>query len=194
MQQHVRAHLHDFVAVAPRRNIKTYRWSYGNELWRQELYVDPVTNLLCRTDQLPEEKARRRAQRHAPKPPVERIALAEDRELRLIKGLWYELQLVPLPEPEYRTFRETRKISTKGRYDRSDPFVEFEMDVRRLVSPAVQDVATGELIEVGPACDDQDSWNSYRRERPDRRYAVAKRVLSRRELRRHRLTNRPVED
>ena len=102
--------------------------------------------------------------------------------------------MAPLPEPEYRTFRETRKISTKGKYDRSGPFVEFEMDIRRLMSPPVRDVATGQLIEVGPACDDPDSWSRYRLARPERRYAVAKRVLSRRELRRHGLTNRPVED
>ncbi len=150
MQQHVRGHLRDFVAVAPRRDIKTLRWSYGTGLWLQELYVNPVTNLLCRTDRLPEEKARRRAQRNAPKPPVERIALAADCELRLLKGLWYEVRLAPLPNPEYRTVRETRKVWLKGKYDR--------------------------------------------RARPDRRYAIAKRVLSRRQLRRHGLRNAPIAD
>jgi hypothetical protein len=50
-------------------------------------------------------------------------------------------------------------------------------------------VASGAMIEVGPAIDDAQSWGAYRRERPDRRYATAKRVLSRRELRRHGLKN-----
>lgn len=193
VQQHVRAHLRDFVAVVPRRNITTWRSSSRNGLWWQELYVDPVTNLLCRTDRLPEEKAWRRAQRHRPKPPVERIVLTEDRELRLIKGLWYELHLTPLPEPEYRTFREIRKVSLKGKHDRRGPFLEIEMDIRRLVSPPVRDVATGEVIEVGPACDDPESWTSYRRARPDRRYTVAKRALSRLELRRHGVRNAPTD-
>ena len=34
-------------------------------LWWQPLYVDPMTGLLCRTDQLPEEKARRRREKAA---------------------------------------------------------------------------------------------------------------------------------
>ena len=56
VQQHVRDHLHDFVAVKPRRLNR----GWGSSLWWQPLYVDPVTGLLCRTDRLPEEKARRR--------------------------------------------------------------------------------------------------------------------------------------
>jgi hypothetical protein len=59
VQQHVRDHLKDFVAVKPRRGINSW-WGFGNALWHQRLYVDPVTGLLCRTDRLPEEKARRR--------------------------------------------------------------------------------------------------------------------------------------
>jgi len=48
---------------------------------------------------------------------------------------------------------------------------------------------TGTMIEVGPSIDDARSWDIYRRANPDRHYATAKRVLSRRELRRHGLTN-----
>ena len=40
VQQHVRDHLHDFVAVTPRRDI--HRWGASPRgLWRQEFYVDP---------------------------------------------------------------------------------------------------------------------------------------------------------
>jgi hypothetical protein len=59
VQQHVRDHLKDFVAVKPRRGISSWR-SFRYPLWYQRLYVDPITGLLCRTDRLPEEKARRR--------------------------------------------------------------------------------------------------------------------------------------
>jgi hypothetical protein len=63
VQQHVRGHLRDFVAVTPRRNLSSWHASIRGGLWWQRLYVDPVTGLLCRTDRLPEEKARQRARR-----------------------------------------------------------------------------------------------------------------------------------
>jgi hypothetical protein len=113
-------------------------------------------------------------------------------ELRLIGGLWYEVKLAPLPEPVYRPFRETRKLQLKP-YDRKSPIIEIEIEVRRLVTPAVRDVATGAMIAAGPATDDEASWSSHRRGQPDRYYAIAKHVLSRRELRRHRLSNTPTE-
>ena len=194
VQQHVRDHLRDFVAVAPRRNVGTWRSSYRGGLWWQELYVDPTTDLLCRTDQLPEEKRRRRAKLNLSRPKIERIALDGDRELRLINGIWYELRLAPLPEPVYQVFREVRKVSLKGSYHRRGPFIEIEMDERRLVSPPVRDVATGELIAVGPAIDDVESWKRYRHEQPVRNYAVAKRALSRRELRHYKIGNAPPVD
>lgn len=192
VQQHVRDHLRDFVAITPRRQIRDWRASMCGGLWWQPLYVDPVTGLLCRTDLLPEMKARRRAMRHRVPAPIERIQLAEDRQLRLIGGLWYEVELTPLPEPVYRSFRETRKLQLKP-YDRMSPTVEIEMEVRRLVTPAVRDVATGAMIAAGPETDDEASRRSYRRGQPDRYYVIAKRVISRRELRRHRLSNAPAD-
>ena len=192
VQQHVRDHLRDFVAITPRRQIHDWRAPMCKGLWWQPLYVNPVTGLLCRTDRLPEMKARQRAKRHRAPAPIEQIQLAEDRGLRLIGGLWYEMKLAPLPEPVYRCFRETRKLQLKP-YDRNSPIVEIEMDVRRLITPAVRDVATGAMIAAGPVTDDKASWSSYRRGQPDRYYAIAKRVLSRRELRRHRLSNAPTD-
>jgi hypothetical protein len=188
VQQHVRDHLHDFVAIAPRRNIRSWRSSLRPGLWWQELYVDPRTGLLCRTDRLPEERSRRIARRNRPKPAVERIALAEDRELRLIEGLWYEVSLAPLPEPVYRAYREIIKRPLAP-YSRNGRIFEADMEIRRLASPAVRDSVTGSLIEVGPAIDSAANWKEYRRMQPDQRYAIAKRVLSRKELRRHGLSN-----
>src|ERR1019366_3684464 len=88
VQQHVRDHLRDFVAVKPRRLNHGWHPVGREDLWWQRLYVDPVNGLLCRTDRLPEEKARRRARRRSPA-PVDRISLGEDRELRLISSIWY---------------------------------------------------------------------------------------------------------
>src|SRR6202167_2708355 len=70
VQQHVRDHLRDFVAVKARRGINSWR-GFSGGLWYQRLYVDPLTGLLCRTDQLPEEKARRRHVRQCSAPPVD---------------------------------------------------------------------------------------------------------------------------
>ena len=61
--------------------------------------------------------------------------------------------------------------------------------VRRLATPAVWDVAAGALIEVGPVTDDPASLRQYRTAYPDRRYAVAKRMLNHLELRRHGVRN-----
>lgn len=191
VQQHVRDHLRDFVAVTPRRAIGGWR-SHANGLWYQRLYVDPIIGLLCRTDQLPEEKARRRQMRQRPSPPVDRVALTDDRELRRVRGVWYEVRLVPLPVPDYRPCRETQKRPLKP-YDRRSSVIEIDVTVRRLTTPAVRDVVTNVLIEVGPPIDDEAGWNAYRRAWPDRRYAVSKRTLSGRELRRHGLNNLPAD-
>ena len=64
----------------------------------------------------------------------------------------------------------------------------------RIITPSVRDVASGAYVDAGPAIDDTPSWNLYRRDHPTRLYAIAKRVLSRRELRRHGLQNPPPEE
>ena len=193
VQQHVRDHLKDFVAVTPRRVFGGW-WSRSRSgLWHQPLYVDPVTGLLCRTDRLPEEKARRRAKQHRPPEVPARIELAPDRELRLIEGLWYEVSLAPMPVAVFKAGLETQTRPLRP-YDPKSPLVTQEVLVRRLVTPAVWDVVAGALIEVGPAIDDPASWRKYRTAHPDRRYAVAKRVLSHQELRRHGVRNAAPQD
>lgn len=52
VQQHVRDHLHDFVAVTPRRLANQLRQRPGSDLWHQPFYVDRRTGLLCRTAKL----------------------------------------------------------------------------------------------------------------------------------------------
>lgn len=88
VQQHVCDHLRDFVAVQPRRINHGWHNFGGRTLWWQRLYVDPFNGLLCRTDQLPEEKAHRRRAKQRPPEPIERVSLADDRGLRMIHGLW----------------------------------------------------------------------------------------------------------
>ena len=63
--------------------------------------------------------------------PVDRISLADDRELRLIRGLWFEVQLVPLPAPNYRPCREVQRRPLKP-YDRRSRIVDVEVTVRTL--------------------------------------------------------------
>lgn len=168
VQQHVRDHLRDFVETRPRRG--TYRWSghNGEGLWFQRLYVDPRDGILKRTDRLPEARSRRRdRERKRRDGPVERIAISKYCELRRIDGIWYEILLAPLPRPEY----------------------EREVSAGRLITPGVIDVVTGRAIPAGPQIDEEGAWRAYRRDYPDRRYAVSKRQISRKELRRHGLAN-----
>jgi hypothetical protein len=185
VQQHVRDHIEDFVAVKPRRIAKSWPSSHA---WWQPLYVDPVTGILCRTDKLPEEKTRRHARLNRPAPPIEHVPLGKDDELRLIDGQWYHVKLAPLPEAVYRVRRE---IQTRHRspYSVRRHIYEVEMDVRRLITPDVWDVVEKRFIPVGPKLDDENNWREYRREHPSTTYAVARRTLSHRELRRHDLAN-----
>jgi hypothetical protein len=195
VQQHVRDHVKDFVAVRPRRGIRSIYSAFQAKggrlaLWHQPLYVDPEDGILKRTDRLPEEKARRRkeAARKHQLPPAERVAIAPDRELRLINGLWYELTLARMPKAQYRAMTEMRKTPLKP-WTRNSRTVETEVTVRRLISAVVVDAASGRRIPVGPEIDDTRSWQEFRRKYPDGRYAVSKRQLSTRELRRHGITN-----
>jgi hypothetical protein len=190
VHQHVRDHLSNFVAINPRRCHGWY-FSYPGDgmepfsrLWHQPLYVDQKDGILKRTDRLPEEKARVRARRNPPPRPLDRVALAADREFRRIDGFWYELRLAPMPDPVYRAIVEHRDVRLKPFHQRS-PLVEIEITVRRLAGPSVRDAATGQPVEVGPEIDESRAWTEYRRRRPDRRYAVAKRRLCKAELRRY---------
>lgn len=100
VQQHVRDHIADFVAVKPRRRSGPFfAAGFRGALWFQPLYVDPKDGLLKRTDRLPEARALRRARKEPPAPP-DRIALTPERELRRIDGLWFEVTFAQSLEPE----------------------------------------------------------------------------------------------
>lgn len=103
------------------------------------------------------------------------------------------MRLAPLPEPIYRTFREVQIRKLKP-WATLSPVASFDVTVRRLATPAVIDAVTRALIAAGPEIDDEAGWRTYRRQQPDRRYAVGKRVLSKAELRRHGLWNLPEDE
>lgn len=192
VQQHVRDHLRNFVAMAPRLSAGGALWQGGNRLSRP-FFVNPVTGTLRRTDQLPIGKARRQALKNRPAPPIDRCPVGENREFRRIKGLWFEVRLETLPEPSYRGQIKTVKVPLRP-YRRDGQCVDAEMIVRRLVTALVYDVVTECLIATGPSIDTPNEWRQYRRDQPLRHYAVSKRVLSRCELRRHGLSNAVDEE
>lgn len=160
VQKHVLDHLRDFVAIRPQRR-RYQLFALGgdreqcDELWRQILYVDPKDGILKRTDRLPEARALTRNRRPTPK-PLERVPVAPDRELRCLKGVWYEIRLAPLPDPCYRDFKEQRRIALK-RWNRNSRTVEVDVIVRRLASPRVIDAIDGALVLPGPETDDAES-------------------------------------
>ncbi len=183
VQQHVRDHLKDYVEIAPRPDVKTRHSRWTEAPWRQPLYVHPKTGLLCRTDSLAEVKAARRQAKAVSPKPITRIVLKPDLELRQIDGLWYEIHKAPIPAPQYRDDVKT-VIKTIG-YGPKRRTIESRHKIRVLVTPSVRDVATGAAIPAGPLEDNELGWLRYRGEYRDRFYAVSKRALSRKALKRH---------
>ncbi|HEV8573123.1 MAG TPA: hypothetical protein VGR43_00295, partial [Dehalococcoidia bacterium] len=101
------------------------------------------------------------------------IMLAEDHELRLIRGLWYEVRLAPLPKVQYRAVTECPKVPLKP-YARRSRAIDMEITERRLVSPPVFDMARGARVPVGPDIDNEKAWCEHERRHPDGRYAISK--------------------
>jgi hypothetical protein len=191
VQQHVRDHLGDFVNLH-RQPSRFLGFSYRSRPWREALYVD-AHGILRRTDDLPEVRAARlRRQLRKPEPATAPIRLAALCELRRVAGIWYEVRLAPLPEPEYRTVGRSLKQRLKP-CSESSPVRTMDVQLRQLTTPAARDAVTGEAVTAGPEFDDHESWHRYRNDHPERVYAVAKRQLSRRELRQHGLENQAFE-
>lgn len=185
------ATIRDYVLVTPQLELGRGRRSIVSPRpWYQDLYVDQADGILKRTDQLRELKKRRvavAARRRSPK-SIDRVPLAADRELRRVDGIWFEVTLAPLPEPEYRAVRVTERLPLSP-WDPTGPTFEADRTTRRLVTPGCFDVVSGEGVLAGPETVDARSWEDYRKRQPDRHYAVAKRQLSSTALRRHGLTN-----
>ena len=201
VQQHVRDHLKDFVALKPRPVMRHMwcaqrkRWIDGQGPWPRLLYVDEK-GVLRRTADLAWVKRweRQRAAAKVPTRTDDVIVLSEMVELRRFNGIWFEVQRAALPQPEYIPLR--RQIR-KRRNPYSWPPAEISVDVvvRQLITPAVVDIVTGKPVTAGPELDEHDAWREYRKAVPSRTYAASRRQLSRAELRRHGLQNAaPVAD
>jgi hypothetical protein len=189
VDQHVRDHVRDFVALKPQAGINDF-WHRADGIWGEDFYVDPADGLLKRTADLPALRRRRRlaAERRRAKREVTRIALAPDRELRRIDGIWYELLIAKLPQPVYRAQRETQRIASRP--DRGvSRTAATGVAVRRLVTAPVRDALTGALRHAGPQEDTPEAWSEFRRRHRDPSYVAAKRQLGRRDLLRHGLVN-----
>ena len=180
VQQHVRDHVSDFVNLH-----RTPDRRYGGRLdapWWQPLYVDAL-GILRRTDDLDRKARRRAASRPKATAQPTTVRLSDECELRRLVGLWHKVRLAPLPAPEYRAVTRPKKLPNGGI---------VEVVVRQLATPAVFDVVTGEAVVCGPEIDDAEGRKRHTAGRPARTYAVAKRQLSNRELRRHGLANDPT--
>ena len=68
VQQHVRDHISDFVAIYPRSEHRTFYTLEGKKIrlethWHQILYVDPRDGILKRSEDHPDRRRRRREKR-----------------------------------------------------------------------------------------------------------------------------------
>ncbi|MBN9529849.1 MAG: hypothetical protein J0H82_26815 [Alphaproteobacteria bacterium] len=188
VQQHVRDHVPNFVRIKGHGG-RAGRLGVGDPWpWYEPLYVDPVDGILKRTGDLPEIRAVRRLRKemHRRRRPLESIDVG-DRQLRKIEGIWYEVTFADLPQPEYRAYLILEEIPRSIYFDSEVRLI--ERVVRRLVTPGCFDVVTGEAVLAGPVTDDEPSRKRYLADNPPRRYAIAKRQLSARELRHHRISN-----
>src|SRR5690606_14168754 len=111
---------------------------YAGRPWYEPLYVH-AHGILRRTDDLPEVRAARsRRQLRKPAPEKAPIRLSPLRELRCIEGVWYEVRLAPLPEPQYRPVVRTMKQRLKP-WVASSPERLVELRLHQLVTSAVHD-------------------------------------------------------
>jgi hypothetical protein len=195
MQQHVRDHVGDLVDLhgQEERWITVFRSGGAGERVRvspwKELYVDPTDGILKHNDLSKSRKVDRlRRERER---PVNSIKLEPMRELKLIDGVWFEVEYASLPVPQYRERYQTRSIRQRP-WDPNCPVVEYEVVVRTLISAPVFDVIKRELIRVGPVVDDDANRRRWERE-GTKHYAVSKRQLSTKMLRRHGLQNAAPE-
>lgn len=189
VDQHVRDHVRDFVALKPRLGVNDFKHR-ADGVWHHDFYVGPDDGLLKRTADLPALRHARlvSAQRRPAPRKTTRIALAPDRELRQLDGIWFELALARLPDPVYREERETQRAALNPR-SRVSSFIEIDVVRRRLVTPPLRDALRGATVYAGPVEDTAEAWREFQRRNRDRLYVAAKRQLGRRELRRYGLAN-----
>jgi hypothetical protein len=129
VQQHVRSHLTNFVAL---HLLVTGDGALADSSWRgvgwrhgYDFYVDPRDGILKRS--LSDKTQRREAQRQRQRAALRRahaevIVLGSMRELHRIHGIWYQVDFLPFPSrqnavPAARACRTGRVVPQNGGYD-----------------------------------------------------------------------------
>ena len=107
VQQHIHQHLEDFVALKVQAidGVPHYQLGYGGlrrlaDRWTPKLYVDPASGLLLVNHegvQARREARREYARARQLRVPVDVRPVDELHQLRRIDGIWYEIELAPLP-------------------------------------------------------------------------------------------------
>ena len=104
VQQHIHQHLADFVAVRMSVIAGRLHWleKWGEpaplaDRWSPELYVDPVTGLLRWNRERERARRRERDTRAARGSTPDRVDLSPLRQLHRLHGIWYEVELAPIP-------------------------------------------------------------------------------------------------
>lgn len=161
VQQHVRSHLADFVALKLHVNkagtLEHHDRRGPDPKWYQPFYVDPRDGILKRT--VTEKEWRRRARQRKQKlveakTTVDKIVLGPMTELHRLDGIWYCLEYAAMP------LLVTRSSTGADGTTRMETY-----------QPRVYDVLCHSDVTPGA------------------RYAAKKRQLTSEELRRHRLKN-----
>ena len=160
VQQHILQHLDQFIATRTRLVegvvVTDGRYAVGKPLDRlpQELYVHPVTGLVLHNKHYRSWRRRRDTaeERKARAGEARRRSLDDHRQLHLLKGVWYlvEVRLLPDGGPQWDVVRKKDVVRRSSAH-----------------------------LVCGAAAREQSLYG-----RADL-YAVAKRQLSERELRRH---------
>lgn len=190
VQQHVRDHVRDFVEFSRLEIWMTVILPNGSIERRlrpswQILYVDPDDGILKRNPlRLGWKAQRRKAARAAAVRDTVRVSAMRD--LKLIDGIWYEVDYAVLPDAIYVERSQIRRVQTKP-WHANSPGAEYEMKLRCLISRPVYDVLLRAEVAVGPSIDENGSLAAWRRKNP--RYAASKRQACGRTLRRYGLAN-----
>lgn len=169
VKQHVLSHIPDFVAI----DTKLVEGRVYGPTWRspftplrdltQELYVDPVTGVLRRNDQRITSGQWRREQEKRKQAEIEarRRTLSATEQLHRVDGLWYYVRLARLPEGR-------KEVRVANGQPRETVVYDKRWDVLLKADVSSKDRTTSRDLYGRPGL-----------------YAVAKRQLGSRELRRY---------
>ncbi|MSQ46813.1 MAG: hypothetical protein EXR78_00260 [Deltaproteobacteria bacterium] len=167
VQQHVRSHLEDFVALNFSVNKdgeleQPHRWWWRGG--RQSLYVDPRDGILKATLSEKDRKRRALARRQElaqKKANADTIVVDRMQELRRLNGVWFFVEYAPLPYPSPFPLRKKEGEVSAGA---PNALTHYDVVLRAYVGPKDAFAFKG-------------------------RYAVKKRQLASDELRRYRIQN-----